>query len=224
MNRNIETSETTVRQPNKLLHGNCIELLKRVRSGSIDFVLTDPPYLVNYSSSDGRTVPNDDNDAWLKPAFAEVYRVLCWNRFAVVFYGWNKADNFITAWREVGFHIVGHLTFIKKYASRERYLKYAHENAYLLAKGNPQKPLRTIPDVLEYHYSGNRLHPTQKPVSALLPLISSFSNPGGTTLDPFCGSGSTLVAAQQLGRHFVGMELDARYHTIAQQRLNAKAA
>ena len=220
----IEAEKTDTAPLNQVLHGNCIELLKKVRSGSIDFVLTDPPYLVNYSSSDGRSVPNDDNDAWLKPAFREIYRVLAWNRFAVVFYGWNKADRFIAAWREAGFHIVGHLTFIKKYASRERYLKYAHENAYLLAKGNPQKPLRTIPDVLEYHYSGKSLHPTQKPLSALVPLISSFSNPGGTTLDPFCGSGSTLVAARQLGRHFVGMELDARYHSIAQRRLNAKAA
>src|SRR5258708_38730876 len=115
-------------------------------------------YLVNYSSSDGSTVPNDDNDAWLKPAFAEIYSVLCWNRFAVVFYGWNKADKFIAAWREAGFHIAGHLTLIKKYASRERYVKYAHETAYLLAKANPLKPPRTTTDVMGYQYSGNPLH------------------------------------------------------------------
>ena len=54
---------------NTLLHGNCVELLTGIASGSADFVLTDPPYMVNYSSSDGRIVPNDDNDAWVKPAF-----------------------------------------------------------------------------------------------------------------------------------------------------------
>jgi DNA modification methylase len=219
-----ETEKTNTTPLNQVLHGDCIELLKRVRSGSIDFVLTDPPYLVNYSSSDGRTVPNDNNDVWLKPAFKETYRALRWNRFAVVFYSWNKADKFIAAWREAGFRIVGHFTFVKRYASAERFVRYHHENAYLLAKGNPPRPPVRIPDVLEWHYSGNTLHPTQKPLCVLGPLIKSFSHPGSVVLDPFCGSGSTLVAARQLGRHFVGMELDARYHSIAQQRLNAKAA
>jgi len=77
------------------------------------------------------------------------------------------------------------LTFIKKYASTERFLRYQHENAYLLAKGNPQKPVRTIPDVLEWKYTGNNLHPTQKPLCVLTPLIESFSNPGDVVLDPF---------------------------------------
>jgi len=45
-------------------------------------------------------------------------------------------------------------------------------------------------------YFGNRIHLTQKPVSALVPLIDSFSAPGDVVLDPFCGSGSTLVAAR----------------------------
>ncbi len=204
---------------NTLLHGNCVELLAGISSGSADFVLTDPPYMVNYSSSDGRTVPNDDNDAWVKPAFMEIYRVLRWNRFCVSFYGWNKADKFLAAWREAGFRIAGHLTFIKKYASTERFLRYQHENAYLLAKGNPMKPSCTIPDVLEWKYTGNNLHPTQKPVSILTPLVECFSAPGDVVLDPFCGSGSTLVAAQQLGRRFIGIELSKHYFDLAEHRL-----
>ena len=129
---------------NTLLHGNCVELLTGIASGSADFVLTDPPYMVNYSSRDGRTVPNDDNDAWVKPAFREIYRVLRWNRFCVSFYSWNRADKLLAAWRKAGFRRAGHLTIIKKYASTERFLRYQHENAYLLAKGNPMKPGRSI--------------------------------------------------------------------------------
>lgn len=58
----------------------------------------------------------------------------------------------------------------------------------------------------------NRLHPTQKPVEILTPLITGFCPAGGLVLDPFCGSGSTLVAAQGVGRAFLGIELDYRHH------------
>ena len=57
-------------------------------------------------------------------------------------------------------------------------------------------------------YTGNHIHPTEKAVSPLLPLIESFSFEGDVVLDLFCGSGSTLVAARHLRRHFIGMELD----------------
>jgi adenine-specific DNA-methyltransferase len=210
--------------PNTLLHGNCVELLMGMSSGSVNFVLTDPPYLVNYSSRDKRIVPNDNKDTWLSPAFREIYRVLRWNRFCVSFYGWNKADKFLDAWRGAGFRITGHLTFIKTYASAERFLRYQHENAYLLAKGNPFQPTQRIPDVLEWKYSGNRLHPTQKPLCILTPLIQSFSRPGDVVLDPFCGSGSTLLAAKLEHRNFIGMELDPRYFAIARDRLFGAAA
>jgi DNA modification methylase len=73
-------------------------------------------------------------------------------------------------------------------------------------------------------YTGNQIHPTQKPVAALVPLIASFSFEGDVVLDPFCGSGSTLIAAQNLRRHFIGFELDAIYHAFAAYRLRAEAA
>ena len=219
-----ESKASSKSYSNTVLRGDCISVMRQFRSASIDFVLTDPPYLVNYASKDGRTVPNDDNDVWIKPAFAEIYRVLRWNRFCVSFYAWNHVDKFFAAWREAGFHIAGHLSFIKKYASRRRYLAYAHENAYLLAKGRPSLPAQPIADVIEWQYSGNKLHPTQKPVSALRPLIQSFSQPGELVLDPFCGSGSTLLAAKVEGRAFAGIELDPSYFEIARRRLRFKAA
>ena len=159
-------------------------------------MLTDPPYLAHYCSRDGRRVANDGDAAWLKPAFAEIFRVLRRDSFCVSFYGWHQADKFIAAWREAGFRLAGHLTFPKQYASTERFLQYRHENAYLLAKGNPQQPTQRIPDVLEWKYSGNKLHPTQKPLCVLTPLIQCFSRPGDLVLDPFCGSGSTLAGSE----------------------------
>ena len=80
-------------------------------------------------------------------------------------------------------------------------------------------PEHPIPDVLDWQYTGNRLHPTQKPVGSLKPLIEAFCPAGGMVLDPFCGSGSTLVAARETGRFFTGIELDRRHWGTAVRRL-----
>jgi DNA modification methylase len=221
-----EQSNRLINEPqaNTVLQGDCVQVMRRFLSCSVDFVLTDPPYLAHYCSRDGRRIANDGDAAWLQPAFAEIFRVLRRDSFCVSFYGWQQADKFITAWRAAGFRLAGHLTFTKRYPSTERFLRYHHENAYLLAKGNPTQPAQRIPDVLEWKYSGNRLHPTQKPLCVLTPLVQCFSRSGDVVLDPFCGSGSTLLAAKLQGRRFIGIELDCHYSTIARDRLASRAA
>src|SRR5580704_9097670 len=96
---------------NSILHGDCLQILPTLPAGSVNFILTDPPYLVNFKARDGRTVPNDNNDAWLKPAFAEMHRVLANNTFCVSFYAWKEAERFLHAYRAAGFRVVGHLAF-----------------------------------------------------------------------------------------------------------------
>ncbi len=204
---------------NRVLHGDCVQVMRGMASASVDFILTDPPYLVRYRSRSGQTIANDDRDEWLQPAFAEMYRLLKPGSFCVSFYGWNAADKFILAWRKAGFRIVGHIVFRKKYASSTGFLQFRHEQAYLLAKGSVEFPAEPLPDVMDWSYTGNRLHPTQKPLSILRPLIASFTSEGAVVLDPFCGSGSTLVAADDIGRAFVGIELERRHCDTARLRL-----
>jgi DNA modification methylase len=204
---------------NTIINGDCLHTLPTLASESFQFILTDPPYITRYRSRDGRTVPNDDNAAWLKPAFAEMYRVLAPDSFCVSFYGWPQADRFMRAYRDAGFRVVGHFVFPKRYTSNSKFLRYQHECAHLLAKGNPKQPADTIGDVIDWTDSGNKLHPTQKPLSVLLPLVETFCPEGGAVLDPFAGSGSSLLAAKTLGRSYLGIELDAKYHVIASKRL-----
>ena len=218
-NSNQANSQQNNLPINRILNGDCIQIMRQLPAGSVDFILTDPPYLVNYRDRDGRSIQNDSNASWLKPAFVQAYRVLKQDRFLISFYSWTKVDMFLDAWRSAGFRVVGHLVFRKSYSSKARFLKYQHEQAYLLAKGNPALPERPIADVIDMPYSGNKLHPTQKPIAALLPLIETFSQAGSVVLDPFCGSGSTLVAAKQLNRKYLGIELDPAYHAIAARRL-----
>jgi adenine-specific DNA-methyltransferase len=117
---------------------------------------------------------------------------------------------------------VGHLVFAKRYASKERYVAYTHESAYLLAKGNPEKPPMMLRDVLEWRYTGNTRHPTEKPLLTMMLLVEAFSNPGDIVLDPFEGSGTTAVAAKKLGRRYIGIDIEPVYAVTAQQRVRSE--
>ena len=203
---------------NRIIQGDCITVMQKMPARSVDFVVTDPPYIVSYRSRDGKSIANDDNSHWLKPAFQQVYRVLKDDSFCVCFYGWNRIGRFMDAWRSAGFYPVGHFTAVKHYASRSGFTRACHESAYLLAKGRPSKPTSPPSDILPWHYSGNRLHPTQKPVITLHPLIQSYSKVGDIVLDPFSGSGTTAVAARQLGRRYIGIELNSKHCAVAQSR------
>ncbi|SMN17150.1 Adenine-specific methyltransferase [uncultured Candidatus Thioglobus sp.] len=211
---------------NMIYNNDCIEGMASLENNSVQMILTDPPYLVNYVDRSGRSVANDtlNNSDWLTPAFNEMYRVLNNNSYAVVFYGWSEADKFINAWRSAGFRIIGQFAFAKKYASNGRkdkkHMEYKHECAYLLAKGHP-KPFEILPSVMNWTYTGNKLHPTQKPVDLLLRLAKGFCPTGGTVLDPFMGSGSTAMACIKSKMfNYLGYELDSNYFNLAMNRIN----
>jgi site-specific DNA-methyltransferase (adenine-specific) len=217
------TMQSITEYINRVILGDCIEVMRTMPAASVDFILTDPPYIVRYASRDGRRIASDDNSRWLIPAFAECYRALKPHRYAVSFYGWSQVHRFMAAWRQAGFVPVSHLVFAKDYASKQGFTKSYHECAYLLVKGNPQKPATLLPDVLPWRYTGNGLHPTQKPVMALAPLILAFSEPDDVVLDPFAGSGTTARAAALCGRRYIAIEKDAQYHRIARERLTRTA-
>jgi DNA modification methylase len=84
------TSVVTAQQSsvtNQILHGDCINVMQQMPANSVDFILTYPPYLVNYRDRTGRTIQNDVNEDWLKPAMAQAYRVLKQDQVAIMFYG-----------------------------------------------------------------------------------------------------------------------------------------
>lgn len=136
-------TNTTYR--NTIINGDCLNILPQLDAGSVDFILTDPPYIAAYKSRDNQTIRNDDNAAWLWPAFAHMHRALKNDSFAISFYGWPKVDLFFSAWKQSGFRIGGHIVFRKRYASKSAFVQYRHEAAYLLIKGNPAFPAAPCP-------------------------------------------------------------------------------
>ncbi|EPD1960294.1 DNA methyltransferase [Escherichia coli] len=152
----------------RFIQGDCVRVMATFPGNAVDFILTDPPYLVGFRDRQGRTIAGDKTDEWLQPACNEMYRVLKKDALMVSFYGWNRVDRFMAAWKNAGFSVVGHLVFTKTYTSKAAYVGYRHECAYILAKGRPALPQKPLPDVLGWKYSGNRHHPTEKPVTRVL--------------------------------------------------------
>ncbi len=212
----------------QIINADCVTALPTLPSTSIDFVLTDPPYLANYSDRDGRTVANDDNASWLDPAFSQIYRVLKNDRFCVSFAGClPKVDRFFGRLEtgRLSSHRPPNLDQGPPHAKARAFVGYHHLRAGLPCWPRRSPATARSPDtrcVLRWEYTENRLHPTQKPVSGLAPLVRAFSREGDLILDPFCGSGSTLVAAHELGRRYIGIDLDAAHCATAQQRLTSK--
>jgi len=203
----------------KIIQGDCTQVLPTIPSESVDLVVTDPPYGVRYRDRAGRSVANDDNLSNILGAFTELHRILKPNTFCVSFYGWNSVGAFFNAWKQAGFSAVGHIVWHKGYTSRRGFLNARHEQAYVLVKGHLAKPAHPIDDVRPWEYSGNVSHPTEKAVSVLKPLIQSFSHRGDVVLDPFAGVGGTLVAGALSDRQYLGIELEAQYVEHAQRRL-----
>lgn len=204
-----------------IYHGDCLAVLPELPSDSVDFVLTDPPYLVNYKGRWGGTnkgIVGDDNPAWVIPAFSEVMRVMKDNTLLVSFYGYTHADVFVSAWKSLGLRIVSHLAFVKNVWGLGRFTRGQHENAYLLAKGRPPIPEESPSDVIEWEREA-AFHPNQKPVSALYPILAAYAPESGVVLDPFMGSGSTLRAAKDMGLKAIGIEIEERYCRYAASRM-----
>ena len=208
-------------QQGRLFQGDCLHILPTFPDHSVGLVVTDPPYGVNYVDRCGRTVANDDQLDWIEPAFAEIARLLKPNRFCVSFLGWFEAERFFSAWKRCGLSVVGNIVFSKRYASSQRSLAWHHESAMLLSKGYPTMTGPPLRSVQPWKYTGNRCHPTQKPVSAMERLISAFGQPGEIVLDPFMGSGSTLLAAADLEYPFIGIELDRKCFEMASGRVQS---
>ena len=121
------------------------------------------------------------------------------------------------------------MTYNPQYGQGKPYdakpIKKSDSKGYRIARkltlGSPdgkRYPLSYVKFAKEQTVKGN-MHPTQKPAALLEWLIRTYSNPGDTVLDNCCGSGSTLVAAKKLRRHYIGYEIDEMYYNMAKKNL-----
>jgi DNA modification methylase len=206
-----------------LYHGDSRTILPQLKAETFDLALTDPPYLVSYTGrwgSELEPIHGDSDPGWVLPCYSELFRVLRPDSLCFTFYGWPHADVFMTSWRAAGFRPVSVCALVKRRIGLGYFTRAQHELAYLLAKGRPKKPECAPSDVIDWEYSGESFHPNQKPVGAMAKLIAAYADEKTFVIDPFCGSGTTLLAARACGVSAVGIEIEERFCEVAAMRLS----
>ena len=193
-----------------IYHGDCREILPTL--SPVDLVLTDPPYGISYRSA-RRTewqrkdkIQGDDGfPLWLFDVCKPTVAMFVWCRWDVMRL-LPKPKSFIV-W-DKGNHSMGDLDheFGRQWEGCAFYPGPIHR--FVRRPSDIIVAARVPPLKL--------LHPTEKPVEAMMPLLMAHE---GSVLDPFMGSGTTLRAAKDLGRKAIGIEIEESYCEIAAQRM-----
>lgn len=217
--------------------GDALAFLRSLPDSSADGILTDPPYGISieqmsYQKS-SEQVYDDSYATWfplMEGLFARLTRVLKPNAVGYLFCDFARFEELVVLSRKYGFEPYARPMIWNKapdgrLPAPEKWPRRCYECILYFRRGIA--PLREFrPDVLSYPADRDteNYHGAKKPVPLLLDLIERAWGPGSTILDPFAGSGSTLLAARQAKLTCLGAELDPQYHALALRRLAGPAA
>ena len=213
-----------------IYHGDCLELLPQM--AKVDLVLTDPPYNLNkhYGKNSNDNLQESIYWPWLTSIFEECFKLMD-DGYMYLSHSDKGIYRAKPAIEELGFKYLQTLVWWGKNGysmqmSRKTW-SYRHELILFLEKGEPSPLIAGEPgmwytSVIEAarpqsNFKDGRYHATQKPLKLYLTLLQR--TPGNIVLDPFLGSGTTLVAAKQLNRKAIGIEIEEKYCEIAANRL-----
>lgn len=207
------------------MQGDCLEMLARVPAGSVNMILTDPPYGMSFQSGWRKerhaAIANDSCLDWLEDFVEHCWRVAADNSAHYFFCSFHRIDKFKVA-IEKRFKIKNCLVWEKNNASMgDLKADFAPKVEFVIfaQKGRRLIEGKRDPNIFKFARTQNELHPTQKPVDLCEYLMGKFSSEGDWVLDPFMGSGTTGTTAKNLKRNFIGIELNPEYFATAQGRI-----
>ena len=221
---------------NKVINADSIEVMKNMESECIDLLVTDPPYkTITGGDSNGKNSERPKGmlsgnrklfahqNIKISDWMSEVYRVLKQASHAYIFTNVLNLSEMLNESQKVGFKLHNLLCWQKNNCTPSQYYMKNCEYVLFLRKGKA-KYINDIGGSKTVHQFdniiGNKTHPCEKPVDLLKFYIRNSSNENDIIFDPFCGTGSTLVAAKELSRQYLGYEIDEEYFDIAVDRLN----
>lgn len=231
----------------RLIQGDAIEALKTVPTGSVKAAVFDPPYpTISGGSNEGRKnewdrpkgilTKNDGrifrhNDISPDVYLPEVHRVLADQAHLYLMTNFlGLREGLLSKVHDAGFALHNLLVWRKNNATPNRWYMKNVEYVVFARKGKAfsiaGKGSLTAHEAFDHPLDwpsvpSPRSHPTEKPVDLMETYIRNSTEEGDVVLDPFMGTGSTGVAALNLGRRFIGIELDPEYATKAADRLDA---
>jgi site-specific DNA-methyltransferase (adenine-specific) len=217
---------------NKIYQGNCLEIMKQIPDESIDMILTDPPYGIDFKSAwqtYQKRIENDKLEDWqilLPKMLSEFKRILKPDGCCCCCGGGGKTP--VTAIFTLEaikyFNLIQTVVWRKFIGLGWRY-RPAYENIVILSKNKDKynfydtsKKCANLIEGINQKIPRKGEHPTQKPVELMEHFLKIHSKEGDIILDPFNGGGSTGVACKNLKRQFFGCELSPEYCEIAKAR------
>lgn len=234
-NFNMGVKMITIDQNCQLFYGDCLEVMKQIPDKSVDMILTDPPYLHEKGGMKSHSLNRGVRDAnnkvisemsnfgeveinrFLDVVSAKMKHTnifLFSSRLQIPFYlNWalkNKKQFDVLVWDKCHTGIINY----HFYNPQVEYVIRIYERG-LIKVNDPM----LYQKVKRYKRPSNKLHPAEKPVKLLEDFIMVACEPFDVVLDPFMGSGTTGVACKNLGRKFVGIELDEKYFKTAENRI-----
>lgn len=202
---------------NKVICGDCLEVMKAIPDGSVDLVITDPPYGLSYFSNyykHGNPHQKIIGDSDLLFPIDELWRILKPSGAIFSFHSHKKPIQDV--------RLKNNIIWVKNNWSAGD-LEGDFGNQYELIAFLPKEDFKLkekrYSNVWHFARQEPILHPTQKPIDLIIRIIRCGSNPGGIILDPFFGSGTTVEACKLLHRNFIGIEINPDYCKIAEERL-----
>jgi modification methylase len=230
---------------NTIVCGDTVEVMSKIPTGSVDLVVTSPPYNLKNSTGngmkDGRggkwanaalqkgysnhhdSMPHDEYVKWQRQCLEQMMRII--NDTGAIFYNhkWRVQDGLLQDRQDIvsGFPVRQIIIWRRKGGINfnKGYFLPTYEVIYLIAK----KKFALVPkangvgDVWEFNQEMNNPHPAPFPVELVDRIISSTS--AEIVLDPFMGSGTTAIAAKNLGRSYIGIEISPEYCQLAEERI-----
>jgi len=218
-----------------IYHGDALEVLPELPPDSADLLVTDPPYGVKWDSGCRRAQPfgqmaGDENEACGMEGILLTLRLLRRHRHLYVFGRWKDlktlpiSDPVELIWDKANTGL-GNLS--SPWGVSHEYIQFSTSprSSANIKRGDGRLASRMRKGSVLRHLRPNAAavrHPAEKPVGLLRELIESSSCIGETVLDPFSGSGSTLVAAKLEGRCAIGIEIEERWCEMAAKRLSGE--
>lgn len=222
----------------KLYQGDCLEVMKNIEDGSVDLVVTDPPYEIAttgagmYKQADKQYVKelNGMKDGFSQEVLDELCRVM--KKINIYFFCSQKQiipllDYFVKKkkcnWNILSWHKTNPIPACgNKYLTDTEFILFFREKGVKVYGSFDTKRTWYVTP-LNQSDKKKYGHPTVKPLSILENLVVNSSQKGEVVLDCFMGSGSTGVACLNTNRNFIGIELDEGYFNIAQNRIEEAA-